>query len=1057
MYLKISYMVCLLLAAASFGATNEECARVPGQNDLTWQVMAPDFYTGAFIGDGIQGAMIMRDDQNEDGIRMLMGHYKAITHHTIPKWEYCQSRVFAGEIIIHPKGKPVSESMRLSLWDGQVNGTTVTDLGKIDWTAFAERRHGVFAVAMKTEGRESDALLGVREEWGITPRIYLEKKDPAEFEEHLPPKPEHTVRDDVHVILNPMKYRGAHAVASQTVKMPDQTRVLYVAIAADDTRDPKQAAQKAADEAVQRVRAAAAEGYMSVAAGHQDWWHDYMQTSCLQLPDDPYWQKFWWMQLYKFASTSSESSDLVIDTQGPWIWDSAWAGVWWNLNVQLSYYPMFSANKLAAGRSLINGVDRIYKAGVFRQNAGSSPGIMVGRSSTYEGSSSWGDEYGNLPWVLHCYWKYWRYSGDDTVGRALFPMLRDSTDFLISKLEKDELGVLHMPPSRSPEYSETLEPDTNYALMSIRWSLETLLAMDAELGFNDPKKMLWQDVLDHLAAFPTDENGFRVDARQGFDKGHRHYSHLLAIYPYHTVNPDQGAEAQDLIRRSVDRWQGLKDGHAGYTYTGGCAMYATLGDGNRALQSLDNLKRFIQFNTMYREGGGAVVETPLSGVESINYMLLQSWNGVLRIFPAVPDRWQNVKFRDFRGEGAFLVSAERKNGVIESVRIKSEKGKMCRLINPWKEKKLTVMNQDGKSIKVLQDGPVFAFETEPGAVYSLSRDTLPEPTAERMPRYRGFNLLNKFYKGSSLNTTFHEEDFKLISEWGFNFVRLPMDYRFWIVDGDWTRFNEEQFKDIDQAIAFGKMYNVHVNLNFHRAPGYTVARPAEAKDLWTDPEAQRVCAMHWAYFAKRYKGISNRYLSFNLVNEPSHISSEAYFKVAKMLIEAIRAEDPDRLIISDGLDYGRNVCQELIRLNVAQSTRGYEPFHLTHYKAGWVSGSDTWPTPTWPPAGQSGGEEEVKDLTWLREVYLKPWIDLRNQNVGVMVGEWGAHSQTPHDVTLRWMEDCLREWKEAEIGWALWNFRGSFGVLDSERNDVDYVDFQGSKLDRRMLELLQQY
>jgi endoglucanase len=71
-----------------------------------------------------------------------------------------------------------------------------------------------------------------------------------------------------------------------------------------------------------------------------------------------------------------------------------------------------------------------------------------------------------------------------------------------------------------------------------------------------------------------------------------------------------------------------------------------------------------------------------------------------------------------------------------------------------------------------------------------------------------------------------------------------------------------------------------------------------------------------------------------------------------------------------------------------------------------------------------------------------------------MVGEWGSFNQTPHDVTLRWMRDCLTNWKMAGFGWALWNFRGSFGILDSNRKDVAYEDFQGHKLDRKMLELL---
>jgi endoglucanase len=55
------------------------------------------------------------------------------------------------------------------------------------------------------------------------------------------------------------------------------------------------------------------------------------------------------------------------------------------------------------------------------------------------------------------------------------------------------------------------------------------------------------------------------------------------------------------------------------------------------------------------------------------------------------------------------------------------------------------------------------------------------------------------------------------------------------------------------------------------------------------------------------------------------------------------------------------------------------------------------------------------------------------------------------------MEDYLKLWKERNMGWALWNLRGGCGVLDSGRSDVEYEDFRGYKLDRKMLELLQRY
>ena len=74
--------------------------------------------------------------------------------------------------------------------------------------------------------------------------------------------------------------------------------------------------------------------------------------------------------------------------------------------------------------------------------------------------------------------------------------------------------------------------------------------------------------------------------------------------------------------------------------------------------------------------------------------------------------------------------------------------------------------------------------------------------------------------------------------------------------------------------------------------------------------------------------------------------------------------------------------------------------------------------------------------------------------MAVHVGEWGCYNKTPHDVVLAWMADDRSLGKEAGWGWALWNLRGDFGVLDSNRADVAYEDYKGHKLDRRMLELL---
>lgn len=337
------------------------------------------------------------------------------------------------------------------------------------------------------------------------------------------------------------------------------------------------------------------------------------------------------------------------------------------------------------------------------------------------------------------------------------------------------------------------------------------------------------------------------------------------------------------------------------------------------------------------------------------------------------------------------------------------------------------------------------------SAFPLSAAT-PSPTARRLPRWRGFNLTDKCVKRRNGNPPYRESDFALLAEWGFDFARLPLSYLCWTEPGDWLKLREEELKHLDEATEFGRKHGVHISFNLHRAPGYCVNPPKEPLDLWTDAKALDACGFHWAHLAGRFKGIPNERVSFDLLNEPANVSEETYVRVVKRLVQAIRAEDPQRLIIADGLQWGREPVHGLADLGLAQSTRGYDPMQVSHYQASWVNGADKWPEPTWP---LKLGDKGVMDKAALRKEKIEPWKKLEAKGVGIHVGEWGAHNRTPHKVALAWMGDCLDLWKEAGWGWALWNLRGSFGVLNSGRADVEYEDFRDDKLDRQMLKVLQ--
>jgi len=330
------------------------------------------------------------------------------------------------------------------------------------------------------------------------------------------------------------------------------------------------------------------------------------------------------------------------------------------------------------------------------------------------------------------------------------------------------------------------------------------------------------------------------------------------------------------------------------------------------------------------------------------------------------------------------------------------------------------------------------------------------PTQAALPRWRGFNLLEMFTTRST--GEWREDDFAWIADWGFDFVRLPMCYLLWVEEGDAYKVKEPMLAKIDRAVALGRKHGIHVCLNFHRGPGYSVNRErTEPFSLWKDQAALDAFCFHWDLLARRYRGIPSSRLSFNLVNEPPAPSETGmtradHERVVRAAVAAIRAADPARLVIADGVSWGNLACPELADLRIAQSCRAYVPMGISHYKANWVSVSD-WPEPVWP--GLVHGAE-----TWDRarlEEHYRPWAELAARGVGVHCGEGGAFNQTPHRVVLAWLRDVLEILTDHGIGLALWNFRGAFGILDSGRADVAYTDWHGHKLDARLLELFQEF
>jgi endoglucanase len=328
-----------------------------------------------------------------------------------------------------------------------------------------------------------------------------------------------------------------------------------------------------------------------------------------------------------------------------------------------------------------------------------------------------------------------------------------------------------------------------------------------------------------------------------------------------------------------------------------------------------------------------------------------------------------------------------------------------------------------------------------------------------VPRY-GFNVQWMFSRDRQPKPEpVDEQMLDAIAGWGFDFVRVPCDYRLLLIDpNDCDAANETALQTIDAYLAATQQRDMHLCLNLHRAPGYVITGwETEPYNLWADVTAQDAFVTLWRRFAQRYRGVPEADLSFDLVNEPPSLGQRGFTRAAheaviRRTVAEIRDVDGSRPLVIDGLDGGNLAMPELADLGVTHSTRGYQPMLVSHYQAAWWPGSVGLPAPTYPCSYDGRWWERGT----LRD-YFRPWLEVAKGGVEVHVGEMGCYEHTPQDVAVRWFSDLLSVFAENRWGYALWNFQGPFGIVGHRRPGARFELLDGYLVDRQWLDLLLQH
>lgn len=499
-----------------------------------------------------------------------------------------------------------------------------------------------------------------------------------------------------------------HAAAVDRADSADPREHTAIAIAitsSNDARDPLALGKSRVAEALSR-------GFDTLQAAEAQRWMTFERTSQVTVPDDSI-QAHYDLAKY-FYGAASRPGAPPMPLQGVWTADEGglppWKGDYHNdLNTQMTYLAYPTAGLFEAGKSWLDfNVKLLPRYRRFARefhgvNGAVVPGVMALDGTPLGGWGMYSLSPTNGAWVAQSFYLHWRYTLDEAFLRdTAYPWCAEIGTALVSILKPDAGGKLKLPLSSSPEIHDNsarawLAPNSNYDLALMRW-LYAALAEMAEAAHEDAEATTWRATLAKLDSVDLDESGSLTFARgEPYAESHRHFSHAVAIHPLGLFSIEGDENERRIVNATLDRI--LSEGTSawcGYSFSWMSCMLARAGRAEDALAYLEKyVQGFILRNGFHCNGDQSgtglssftyrpfTLEGNFLGMQAVHEMLLQSWGGLVRVFPAVSQKWRDVSFENLRAEGGYRVTAERKDGRTVRVGVAAERSGKLRIQDPF--------------------------------------------------------------------------------------------------------------------------------------------------------------------------------------------------------------------------------------------------------------------------------------------------------------------------------------------------------------------------------------
>ncbi|TMR90641.1 glycosyl hydrolase family 95 catalytic domain-containing protein [Nonomuraea basaltis] len=512
-------------------------------------------------------------------------------------------------------------------------------------------------------------------------------------------------------------------------------------------------------KAVNRVAGIDGRALDKARSAHRDWWKRFWLKSYVDTGDATL-NKYYYGALYAMGAASREGF-FMPGTYAPWRTMDQTGGAnryWMNYNTESQYYGVYSANRpelaapyykaVAAELPYVRNTTHAagYKGMTFSRTFSPynatrpAPADVPVTGPKLPGKLS--DQKTNGTFAAIPFMWNWEYTRDEEFLRTqTYPFLKELGEFWMDFVEKGEDGKYHVLHSAVNEGGNDV--DSVYDLGYIRRTLTALIEYSQALGVDAELRPVWQSYLDDLAPYPTAtmdgldvillaskiENSIKGNAL--LNKNDQPINLEGVVRPSDNLAIGGDQEQLRKVRNTLQWVDPFLPGSRGSSINGFPKTFTIAARAGWDPEDLIGrfttvINRLWRPNLTVRQGGGG--QETSGSLETVNSMFLQTFEDVIRVFPAWP-AGRDGKFVRLRAKGAFVISAERRAGLeVSGIEVLSEKGGTATFASPWGSRRPVVVDDATHRPVRLTFGhdadtaeATFSFDTKPGHTYTVRR------------------------------------------------------------------------------------------------------------------------------------------------------------------------------------------------------------------------------------------------------------------------------------------------------------------------------------------------